>query len=1339
MLSGCGKKPEEEKKQPKADENIVTLTKANLEHVEIKTEPVVLGNLATTLKAAGRVSANANKTAKVSSTLEGRLVTLHVDLNDRVKRGDILALVEAPELLGKQLELKAPIDGVIVERKSAAGEQVDKAKEIFTISEPTNLWVIAEIKERDIGAVKVSQDASFSVLAYPGETFRGKVVRLGNQVEAESRTLEVRIEVSNADGRLKPGMFADVEITTTILQDIIVIPDSALQTRRREPDHICRAGRKQISKARGETRHGTARTGASARGFEGWGENRDRRQLHSQIGDAQRGTGGIIVIDSILNFSVRQRMLVILAAVILTGFGILALQRIPIDAFPDVTNVQVQVLAKAGGMSPPEVEKLVTRPIEIQMGGLPRLMEIRSVSKIGLAAITIVFEDGVNDYFARQLVSERLASARENLPAGVDVELGPITTGLGEVFQYTLVSKDPKYDATEIRTIQDYIVRPSLRTVPGVADVNSFGGFVKQFQVVVRPERLTSFHVSLQQVFEALAKNNSNASGNFIEHQSEQYVVRGLGLVKNTQDIGNIIVAVHEHTPIYVRDVAEVRIGAELRQGAVTMNGEGEVVSAIVLMLKGASGRDVVNGVKEKLPAIQRALPKGVELIPFYDRTDLVRKAIHTVTSALEEGAVLVLIILVVLLADIRSALIVTLVLPLAALFAFIMMRWYGLSANLMSLGGLAIGIGMMVDGAVVMVENIHRHLTEKPDPGRKHGHANKIETVLYAAKEVGRPIVFGIAIIIIVFLPLFTLQGFEGKMFSPLAFTISFALFGSLILSLTLVPALGTFFLKQVPHEHDPFHIRWLKHFYFVALKSCITHPWRIVLAALIALIVSLLLVPFIGTEFLPSLDEGAVAIEARSLPSISLRQAVDLQTRAQRIFKQFPEVIDAVSKTGRADIATDPMGIDSTDMMMTLRPQSEWTSAKTKEELVSKMRSAFADLPGVTGNFTQPIALRVDELVSGVKSAIGIKIFGDDLKVLKDKADAVGRVLSKVGGATDVNVEKVSGLAYLQIEVDRERIARYGINVADIHDVIETAIGGKEASKVYDGMKVFGLAMRFPESARNDVEPIREILIPSPSGALIPLGQLAKVEVSEGPAQISREMAQRRIVIECNVTDRDIGSFVAEAKQKIDNAVKLPPGYMMTWGGQFENQQRAMKRFSIVVPITIAAIFLLLFSSFNSVKQALLIIMNIPFALIGGILALVIGRFNLSVSASIGFIALFGVAVLNGVVMVSYFNELRREGMNVELAVVKGAVLRLRPVLVTASVAALGLIPMLFATGPGSEIQKPLAAVVIGGLISPTALTLFILPTLYNVFERKARLAPHPLPNPPLTIELA
>jgi len=1044
------------------------------------------------------------------------------------------------------------------------------------------------------------------------------------------------------------------------------------------------------------------------------------------------------MINAILQFSVRQRMLVILATLALVGFGVLAVRQIPIDAFPDVTNVQVQVLATAGGMSPPEVEKLVTRPIEWGIAGLPRLTETRSVSKIGLAAITIVFEEGVDDYFARQLVSERLQSVRESLPAGVDVQLGPITTGLGEVFQYTLVSKDPKYDATELRTIQDYVVRPFLRTVPGVTDVNSFGGLVKQYQVVVNPDRLASFGLTLAQVFEALEKNNANASGNYIEHKSEQFIVRGLGLVRNVRDIGNIIVSAQNHNPVYIRDLAEVKIGAELRQGAVTANGQGEAVAGIVLMLKGASGRDVVNAVKARLPAIQKALPKGVELVPFYDRTELVQKAIHTVTQALQEGAIFVLLILIVLLADVRSAIIVTLVLPLAALFAFIMMKWQGLSANLMSLGGLAIGIGMMVDGAVVMVENIHRHLTAPPGPDQPV-RAGKVETVLYAAKEVGRPIVFGIAIIIIVFLPLFTLEGFEGKMFSPLAFTISLALLGSLVLSLTLVPTLCTFFLKQEPQPHDPRHIRGLKRLYLATLQPCVRRPWAVAAVALLALGGSLALVPRIGTEFLPELDEGSIAVQTFRIPSISLPQSLALQTEAEKLLRRFPEVIDVVSKTGRADIASDPMGVEVSDVIVTLKSHEEWTSARTKDELVEQMRAALAELPGVASSFSQPIALRVDELVSGVKSAVGIKIFGDDLDVLKQKGEAVARILGRVPGAADVNVEKVSGLAYLEIEIDRDKIARYGINVADIQGVIETAIGGREASKVYEGLKVFGLAVRFPESAREDVETIREILIPSPGGALLPLGQLARVTVSEGPAQISREMGQRRIVIECNVTGRDLGGFVAEAQAKIDAAVRLPPGYFITWGGQFENQQRAMRRFALVVPITLAAIFLLLFSSFNSVKQAVLIILNIPFALIGGIVALVVGEFNLSVSASVGFIALFGVAVLNGVVMVSYFNELRREGMKVGFAVIEGAVRRLRPVLITASVAALGLIPMLFATGPGSEIQKPLAAVVIGGLISSTLLTLYVLPTLYRVFERDEHAAPEvQLPEPPSTQEL-
>jgi len=1026
------------------------------------------------------------------------------------------------------------------------------------------------------------------------------------------------------------------------------------------------------------------------------------------------------MIDKILEFSIKQRLLVVLATLVLIGFGLLAVFRIPIDAFPDVTNVQVQVIATKSGMSPLEMEKLVTFPIEVEMGGLPRLEDVRSVSKIGLAIVTVVFEDGVDDYFARQLVFERLQQARDKLPEGAEAALGPISTGLGEVFQYTLRSTDGKHSAMDLRTIQQYIVRPILRTVPGVTDVNTFGGLAKQYQVVVNPDRLLSHDLTLRDVFESLENNNANASGNFIEHESEQWVVRGLGLVKSTEDIANIVVASDQGTPIYVRDVAEVGIGPELRQGAVSMNGDGEVVCGIVLMLKGASGRDVVNAVKERLPDIQKALPPGVELVPFYDRTDLVTKCIGTVTKALQEGAIFVLVILIVLLGSFRSAIIVTLVLPLAALAAFIMMRWYGLSANLMSLGGLAIGIGMMVDGAVVMVENIFRHLTEKSDPGQAHHHTEKNHIVLSAAKEVGRPIVFGIAIIIVVFLPLFTLQGFEGKMFSPLAFTISFAVLGSLLLSLTLVPALCTWFLPRKEMEHDPKVLRILKSLYLPPLVWSVRHPKTIVGVALILLVAGLAMFPLVGTEFLPSLDEGAISIKVSRIPSISLPQSLELEQQVEKLVKRFPEVIDVISKTGRADISSDPEGIETSDVIVTLKPRRQWTTS-SKDELVERMRQELQKLPAVACSFTQPIAMRVDELVSGVKAEIGIKIFGDDIDVLKSKADQVARVLTNVRGAADITVEKVSGLAYLELDIDRDRIARYGVNVSDINDIIETAIGGKEASRVFEGQKSFGLTVRFPEYARNDVEVIRNILVPTPGGAQLPLGQLANVELREGPAQISRERAQRRIVIECNVIGRDIGGFVEEARPKIESAVKLPSGYFITWGGQFENQQRAMRRFMIVVPITIAIIFILLFSSFNSVKQALIIITGIPFSTIGGIAALLIGQFNLSVSASVGFIALFGVAVLNGIVMVSYFNELRQRGQLVEHAVVQGAALRLRPVLVTALVAALGLVPMLFATGPGSEIQKPLAAVVIGGLISSTLLTLFVLPTLYKVFERE------------------
>jgi len=1036
------------------------------------------------------------------------------------------------------------------------------------------------------------------------------------------------------------------------------------------------------------------------------------------------------MIDRIITFALQQRFLVIVFTILLIGVGVYSAKRLPIDAFPDVTNIQVQIITRAEGMAPTEVERLVSFPIEVTMTGLPKVAQVRSLSKIGLSVVTVVFEDDVDIYFARQLVFERLQGAKENLPPGVDPEMGPISTGLGEIYQY--VVEGDGYSPMELRTIQDWVIRPILRTVPGVTDVNSFGGLVKQYQVLIDPAKLISHNLTLREVFEAVEKNNANAGGNFIEHNSEQYIVRGLGLVKTTEDLRNIIITSHDGTPIYVKDVADVTVGPEIRQGAVTKDGEGEVVTGITLMLKGASGREVVTKVKEKVEEIQKSLPPGVTIKPFYDRTDLVKRAIRTVTKALEEGAIFIFLVLLLFLGNFRSALIVGAVLPLSALFTFIMMGWFNLSANLMSLGGLAIGIGMLVDGAVVMVENVYRHLEENPE-----ARENIVHTVLEAAKEVGRPIVFGISIIIVVFLPLFTLQGIEGKMFSPMAFTVSFALLGSLIFSLTVIPILCTFLLGEGRSRFTNISffnklgrlfeslsnriITSLKNFYIPILKKALGRRKLVVGGAVAALVLSLSLFPFIGTEFLPQLNEGSIAIQAFRLPSISLTESLEVSGQIERALIKFPEVETVVSKTGRAEIASDPMGVEISDIIVNLKPQSDWKTAKTNEELAQKMREELSLIPGVAYSFSQPIALRVDELISGVKAQIAIKLFGEDMDVLKNKADEIREIVSKIKGVEDLNVERVSGLQYLQIDIDRSQIARYGINVSDIQEIVETAIGGKVATEVFEGQRRFGALVRFPQDVRKDVNTIKNILVSAPNGARIPLEQLARVYLEEGPAQISRENGQRRIVIECNVSGRDIGGFVAEAQKKIAAQVQLPPGYFIDWGGQFENQQRAMARLYIVVPLVILLIFILLFSTFNSLKNALLIIMNIPFAVIGGILALFISGLYLSVSASVGFIALFGVAVLNGVVMVSYFNQLRREGVPLEEAIIRGAELRLRPVLMTALVASLGLIPMLLATGPGSEIQKPLATVVIGGLISSTILTLIVLPTIYGWFEKK------------------
>ena len=1051
------------------------------------------------------------------------------------------------------------------------------------------------------------------------------------------------------------------------------------------------------------------------------------------------------MIEKLIIFALEQRLLIIIGVILLAVFGIYSFQRLPIDAFPDVTNIQVVVIAESPGRSPIEVEKFVTFPIEVQMSGLPRLVELRSLSKFGLSLVTIVFEDDVDIYFARQLVLERLIEAKEKLPEGIEASLGPISTALGEIYQYTFEKEgNPNFtekDLMGLRTLQDWVIRPILKTIPEVVEVNAFGGFVKQYQVLVHPDKLRKYDLSLREIFESVLQNNTNAAGNILEHSSERYIVQGFGLIKSIQDIENIIVREEAGTPIFVKDVAEVKIGPETRQGATVKDGKGEVVAGIVMMIKGGSGRDVVAKVKEKVKEINESsiLPRGIKIKPYYDRTELVEKCIGTVTRAIEEGGILIIIVLYLFLRDIRGAFVVALSLPLATLATFIVMERLGLSANLMSLGGLAISLGMIADAAIIQVENVHRHLSETG--ASKH----KLHTVLNAVIEVRKPSFFGELIIALTFIPIMTLQGMEGKIFSPLAFTVVIAILSSLILSIFVIPVLCFLFLKP-GKEKESFIIHWVKKPYTILLRWVMKHPKVVITAALILLIGSIALFPFLGTEFIPSLDEGTIMPQIIRLPSISLTESVEIEKKVQKVLLNIPEVEGVVSRIGTPEIATDPMGPNLSDPFVRLKPREKWKTARTKNELIEKIREELEKIPGIGLNITQPIAMRVDELISGVKSQIAIKLFGDDMEVLKEKAEEIARVMAKVDGVRDLRVEQVAGQPYLTIDIDRRKIARYGINVANIQEIIETAIGGKAATEVFEGDKRFSVVLRFPEEKRNSIKAIGNIFVnpvrkdgaldSSPSqvmgrsngvkasnGANIPLAQLAKISITEGPVQISRENSKRRVVIECNVEGRDIGSFVQEGKEKIREQVKLPPEYYITWGGTFENQQRAMKRLMIIVPLTIGLIFFLLFSTFNSMRYAFLIILNLPFALIGGILSLFISGQYLSVPASVGFIALFGVAVLNGVVLVSYISKLREEGLNIEEAITLGCEKRLRPVLMTAFVAIMGLIPMLFAQGPGSEIQRPLATVVVGGLVSSTLLTLLVLPTIYKWFAEKKK----------------
>jgi len=1035
------------------------------------------------------------------------------------------------------------------------------------------------------------------------------------------------------------------------------------------------------------------------------------------------------MIDRLIRFSVAHRSLVLMLTTLLAVAGLYSAIRLPIDAVPDVTNTQVQVLTSARSLAPLEIERQITFPVEVALRGLPGVIELRSVSKFGLSAVTVVFEDATNIYFARQLVLERLAQAREQIPPNIGApQMGPISTGLGEIYQYELVAAPGSgYDAMALRTIQDWSVRRQLLGTPGIAEVNSFGGFEKQYQARVDPAKLQAYGLTLRDVYEAVARNNANVGGAYIEKGPEAYLLRGIGLAQSAEDIGAIVVKTgREGAPVYVRDVAEVVAGAAVRQGAVTADGEGEIVAGIALMLKGENSRAVVERVKSRVEEIKKTLPKGVELIPFYDRSELVDRTMRTVATNLLEGALIVILVLVLLLGNWRGAMLVATMIPLSMLIAAILMRLFNVSGNLMSLG--AIDFGLIVDGAVIMTENAVRRVAERQGELRRALTGDELrERVRDAALEVRRATMFGELIIVVVYLPILALSGIEGKMFKPMALTVIFALTGAFILSLTYVPAALTFVLRGRVAESESSIIRRAQRLYRPALEFVMQRRRPALAAALTLVVVSGALFPFLGAEFIPRLDEGALALESRLLPGVALSHSVKTFSEAERALREFPEVTKVVSKIGSAEVATDPMGVESGDVYIALKPRDEWTTARDREGLVEKMSETLKNrAPDAAFSFMQPIELRVAELISGTRADVAIKLFGDDLITLRREAERIARVVGKAPGAEDVKIEQVAGLPQLQVKADRAAIARYGINVEDVNDLVESIIvgvAGKEAGQVYEGEQRFGLVVRLKEEAGRDVESIKSLTVAAPGGARVPLAQLADIAVVEGPAQISRDDARRRISVELNVRGRDIGSFVREAKSEIERQVKLPAGYYLRWGGQFESLQRASERLMIVVPLALLLIFVLLYTTFHSLRQALLIYTGIPFAIVGGMLALIVRGMPFSISAGVGFIALFGVATLNGLVMVSAINRLREEGRPLGEAVREGAMTRLRPVLMTALVASLGFIPMAIATSAGAEVQRPLATVVIGGLITSTLLTLLILPMLYGWFERKGK----------------
>ncbi|MDH0496545.1 CusA/CzcA family heavy metal efflux RND transporter [Stutzerimonas stutzeri] len=1034
--------------------------------------------------------------------------------------------------------------------------------------------------------------------------------------------------------------------------------------------------------------------------------------------------------ERILRFAIEQRWLVLLAVLGMAGVGVYSYQRLPIDAVPDITNVQVQINAAVPGASPLETEQRVTFPIETAMAGLPHLRQTRSLSRSGFAQITVIFDDGTDLYFARQLVSERLQAASNELPQGVEVTLGPISTGLGEIFLWT-VEAEPEarrpdgqpYTPTDLREIQDWIIKPQLRNVRGVAEINTIGGFAKEYQVAPDPKRMAAYRITLEQLVVALERNNANVGAGFIERNGEQLSIRTPGQLGSPEDIGNIVLSNAGGAPVRVRDIAEVGIGRELRSGAATDNGR-EVVLGTAFMLVGENSRSVSQAVAQRLEIINQNLPEGVSAITVYDRTDLVDKAIATVRKNLIEGAILVIAVLFLFLGNLRAALITAMVIPLSMLFTFTGMATNKVSANLMSLGALDFGI--IVDGAVVIVENAIRRLAHAQE---KHGRiltrSERFHEVFAAAKEARRPLIYGQLIIMVVYLPIFALTGVEGKMFHPMAFTVVIALLGAMILSVTFVPAAVALFVTGKVQEKDNRLMRAARNGYAPVLDWVMRHRTLVFSGAVASVLLSALLAMRMGSEFVPSLSEGDFALQALRVPGTSLSQSVDMQQRLEKaIAEQVPEVKRTFARTGTAEIAADPMPPNISDSYVMLKPKEEWPDPdKSREQLIEDIQKAAASVPGSNYEMSQPIQLRFNELISGVRSDVAVKVFGDDMDVLNKTADDIAAILQDVPGASEVKVEQTTGLPLLSVNVDRDKAARFGLNIGDVQDTVAAAIGGREAGTFFEGDRRFDIVVRLSDTLRADPDVLARLPIPVPAVAgaandridFIPLAEVATLEFVLGPNQISREDGKRLVVVSANVRGRDIGSFVQDASAAIAERNPVPPGYWTTWGGQFEQLQAAAKRLQLVVPVALLLVFVLLFMMFNTLRDGLVVFTGIPFALTGGILALWLRDIPLSISAGVGFIALSGVAVLNGLVMIAFIRGLLEEGRPLSEAVREGALVRLRPVLMTALVASLGFVPMALATGTGAEVQRPLATVVIGGILSSTALTLLVLPALY------------------------